>query len=758
MPLSTVLHKLILKVKLINLTFFCCLLLLAGSCTNGKDKAKGWKSAENQSKIDAIAALLKRGDSMVNKPGEFAADLEQGIALATQARQLSNGINYEEGIGKSVLLLAKAYVEMKQVAKGLEYGRMAMEVFTKSGNKDDVAASLLLIGGTFSDSHKDFPEKIVYYEKAAALYHTSGNQLQEAETKQLIADLYGNDEQLNKSLEVMNEAMAIYKKIGYKRLQAPYNLLGSIYLALGKEEEGRRYLILAVKVAEELRDSSGFMATIYNRLGFAYSSTNDYNQSEAFFRKAYAIAIAAKDTSAIATLINNLADIMSRTGRYKESSEFLRQSYAKYRIEGNDLRVALTAVIFLRNDLALHALEDAKIRYNRLLRVDNLYGDDPGYLFVKAALVSYLQETHRYGETYPYLDAYKKGILYGKDFKRSARAELLYFVSDSALGRHPSAIQHYQLYKVFSDSITAVDRGKRMEELRFQYETEKKDKNIILLKSEQHARDTQLKWEKNIRFLIIGGALVLLLFFLLLYNRYRLKKQNNEQLELQKEAINQQNEVLKRLVEDKEWLLKEVHHRVKNNLQIAISLLNIQSEHLESEDARAAIRNSQRRIYAMSLIHQRLYQSDNLGNIDMAWYLAELTDFLKDSFDDSKMVGVFLDCDTVYLDVVQAVPLGLILNEAFSNCIKHAFTDGRKGKIYISLKKQDADYCLLSIVDNGVGFEPGSTSDDSLGMSLMQGLSVQVEGVFDIISEPKGVSIHIRFKSRSLAGTYLAED
>jgi two-component sensor histidine kinase len=205
-------------------------------------------------------------------------------------------------------------------------------------------------------------------------------------------------------------------------------------------------------------------------------------------------------------------------------------------------------------------------------------------------------------------------------------------------------------------------------------------------------------------------------------------------------------------VVEKEWLLKEIHHRVKNNLQIVISLLNTQSQYLDNEDAIAAIRNSQHRMYAMSLIHQRLYQTENLGKIDMNWYIAELMKYMKESFETDGKISFRIDNDTISLDVVQAVPLGLILNEAVSNSIKYAFPNGRKGTIGVSLKSDVGNCCQLSICDDGVGFKDKNTINESqsLGMSLMRGLANQLDGEFCLTSNDTGVAITIAFQCRSL--------
>jgi len=240
--------------------------------------------------------------------------------------------------------------------------------------------------------------------------------------------------------------------------------------------------------------------------------------------------------------------------------------------------------------------------------------------------------------------------------------------------------------------------------------------------------------------------LLALVIVTLLYSLYRLKAGIKLILEKKQEELHQQNELLKKLSGEKEWLLREIHHRVKNNLQIVISLLNSQSAYLDNEDALVAIRNSQHRMFAMSLIHQKIYQSDSLAEIDMDWYIKELIDYLSECFATEKKIKFFVDTEVIKLDVAQAIPLGLIINEALSNAIKYAFPNGRKGNVTVALKMMQENCCSLRISDNGIGlpegFEPDSTR--SLGMSLLTGLSTQLMGDFKMWNE-EGLILEVLF-------------
>lgn len=247
-------------------------------------------------------------------------------------------------------------------------------------------------------------------------------------------------------------------------------------------------------------------------------------------------------------------------------------------------------------------------------------------------------------------------------------------------------------------------------------------------------------------FIVISGLLFIILGLL-----FRLKKSKNKSqqiLQSKDKDIDTRNEALNKLYAEKEWLLKELHHRVKNNLQIVISLLNTQSAYLENKDALLAIQDSQHRMNAMSLIYQKIYESENLEIIDMCWYIPELVNYLKGVFNTDKKISYKLDIECVDLDISKAIPLGLILNEAIINAIKYAYPETVQGEVNIRLKKIEDEMYQLIISDNGVGvpdhFE--LRNRNSLGMNLMHGLSSQVDGTFNIESK-NGLTITINFKT-----------
>ncbi len=195
---------------------------------------------------------------------------------------------------------------------------------------------------------------------------------------------------------------------------------------------------------------------------------------------------------------------------------------------------------------------------------------------------------------------------------------------------------------------------------------------------------------------------------------------------------------------EKEVMLREIHHRVKNNLQILNSLLNLQMEKVPDEKTVMALADTQARVRAMSLVHERLYKTQELSRIDLADYISKLAEELLRSQKVAQKVELDLHIQGTFLDISQAIPVGLIMNEILTNSLKYAFPGGRPGRISISSEKKDGAY-LIRISDNGVGI-PGDfdwQKSNTLGMRLIHGLVSQVDGTITL-DRGHGTSYTIR--------------
>lgn len=207
---------------------------------------------------------------------------------------------------------------------------------------------------------------------------------------------------------------------------------------------------------------------------------------------------------------------------------------------------------------------------------------------------------------------------------------------------------------------------------------------------------------------------------------------------------------IKASLDEKEVLLREIHHRVKNNLQIISSLMSLQSEYTQEPETLKMFQESKNRIRSMALIHEKLYQSKDLAHIDFVEYLKSLVVMLLSFYrEKSNDINVSLNCDRVNLEIDTAISMGLIVNELLSNCFKHAFPGQKSGEVIINLSKDNENY-LLEVADNGVGIpeDVDIKKTDSLGLQIVQTLTIQLKGDLEHKNEG-GTTFRLLFPDRS---------
>ncbi|MBO0592320.1 sensor histidine kinase [Cellulophaga sp. E16_2] len=203
-------------------------------------------------------------------------------------------------------------------------------------------------------------------------------------------------------------------------------------------------------------------------------------------------------------------------------------------------------------------------------------------------------------------------------------------------------------------------------------------------------------------------------------------------------------------VREKETLIKEVHHRVKNNLQTVSSLLSLQARNMKDEEMKKMIKSSQNRVNSMAMVHEMLYMREDLSKIEYKSYVEELSDYLVRSIKGTdNRIKVAIDIIDINLGIDTAIPLGLLINEAITNSLKYGIKDNGEGEISIALKKgqEDQDY-VLNIGDNGDGYEESITpqTTTSLGLKLIYNLTRQLQGSILKDGSKKGTNYIITFK------------
>lgn len=283
-------------------------------------------------------------------------------------------------------------------------------------------------------------------------------------------------------------------------------------------------------------------------------------------------------------------------------------------------------------------------------------------------------------------------------------------------------------------------------ELEFNEREYLKRMNVKNLEVQQVKSKNESQWTT---FTIIGCILTILLVYMFLSNRQ--KNKLNKQLSAQQEAIIQKNEIIDSALKEKEILLKEIHHRVKNNLQVISSLLHLQSKQLTDKKAIQVLEDGMERIQAIALIHHKLYQNETFSFITMSEYIPDLVVQLKKTYirEDLKIES-YCEIADVNLSLDVAIPLGLIICEMITNSLKHAFEGKKRGLINLSIKAKDANYFEMILEDNGSGIPEDLKfpSEGSLGAEIITALSEQINGELTIESNKEGTRFILVFQDK----------
>jgi two-component sensor histidine kinase len=480
-------------------------------------------------------------------------------------------------------------------------------------------------------------------------------------------------------------------------------------------------LLAARKIAENEHDQKMLCKIALHLVKVGFITANDETTENAI-KQADADCATCMDTMIQARLLLMKGIFQIKKTAYDSAVHLIQQSIEFYKL-GGDMMGAANASAKIGNVLEQQGkYQEAQPYYLNFLEAANASGDSARMLTANLYLTG----------NYHYLKESKKALFHDEMVK--ALAKKLNSNYEYAQGLKYSAAIYEQMgqfeeayYRLFDyvhfneDTLMSEQNLRQAEEMRTKYEAEKKE-TLIALQESQLGRERFRFWA------VLGGlALALIAGGFLFQLAGRLRKRN----------------------EEKEFLIKEIHHRVKNNLQILSSLLHLQSRQITDDAALDAVREGQHRVDAMGLIHQKLYMGDNMAKVEMKDYLEQFGQNMLDSFgiEDDRIKLVY-ELEQMYLDVDTAIPLGLIINELVTNSFKYGFPENRSGVITIALWKDDKNRLCLKVSDNGVG-QHGAIQDPkgtSFGTNLVQMLSKKLKGKPEVLAQEAGYGTFIAFE------------
>lgn len=702
--------------------------------------------------IERIELLLTLAQYHYLQPGELQTDFDSAKVYMDEAAALNKSLNSSDARGYQTLTESYFLKEKGKVEEGKKLAEKAVSILEAGTNKYYLGRAIYEVSRYYGyEDPYERRTRIQLIERAVSSFEEADRLERNAYCLEMLGDLYNLNLEYPKAVQVLNRALAAYNNIGHPKLQGIYVLLGSTHKYMKNYPEALLYTLKALKTAQTLGDTSMQLCQINNTLGVIYNEIDNKEMSAKYLYDGLEVAQRHHDENTIYWMAVNIASIYSDVGQGDEALRMLDLIPEKIRQSEHEFTKAYIATVYLKSYITLKQFNKFQTYYDKILRYTE--NSKANIAFKKMAytiFANYFISTKQFQKARYYLtkniELHKK-LVYNLDHIHDSQ---LWYKVDSAQGNFQSAFNHLNFYKSKMDSIFSINKVRQLQVLSIEYETaikedsiKVKDRNINLLTQTNNLQAANLKQAGLIKNITIIGIILTLVISGLLYRQYLHKQKSNK-------VITQKNEQLQHILDEKEWLLKEIHHRVKNNLQIVMSLLNSQSAFIDNDAALTAIHDSQHRVHAISLIHQKLYGSENVSSVDISLYIREMVLYLTASFNTGQRIRFEVDAEPLQMDVSQAVPLGLILNEAITNSIKYAFPDGRHGDISISLLRIDTHQCLLTISDNGIGTlsQVSNKRSGSLGMSLMEGLSKSLAGKFSIRNN-NGTTITVSFAYES---------
>lgn len=502
--------------------------------------------------------------------------------------------------------------------------------------------------------------------------------------------------------------------------------LGYVYERRGELAEAFRYAEETLKLGEKYQNKKA-MAMAYSDMSNLFWKQGKYEKGIEYGEKSLALfrerdILDLDYDFTLHVMGNNLME----SGRLDEALIYFRESAnigEKYGFYNNlsDTYIALCDLFTKKGDF-----EKAESRGKKALAYAELLENDFMVIRSLLALGKLKNEEKKFGEAISYLtqSIRNAGENFGDDFHHS----LIFLELSKAYEgskEFQKATEAYKNFHNLNKKVFNATTENRLAEIQTRMEVNAKE-NTISLQTEK------LKQQKVLQLFImtLAGFLVLFLFFLF---RVFLKKQKYSLL------LEKQNW-------EKEFLLKEVHHRVKNNLQTISSLLSLQAAHIADPDLLTIMTESQNRVQSIGMIHQNLYQGENLSAIEMRKYFLSLGSFIIDSFDAADRVSLDCPMEELELDVDRAIPIGLIVNELMTNCLKYAFPENRKGKISISLSELDS-HLHLTVADDGIGYcQKEHINNQGFGIHLIKLLTQQLNGKMTLTTQ-RGTEVSFEFQT-----------
>ncbi len=624
---------------------------------------------------------------------------DESLALLNEALAVSRKSNTPKDIALVLQELGVFHYEEHNYEEALLYFNEELLYDEKLNDSNSSASAYNNIGAIYSKIGQ-YTQSIRSYQKALEIESRLNNAYAVAACQTNIGIAYKEQGDYNLALDQLLQAARYYDQSKlYKEQASCYSTIANIQIEQGNYDNALRYHESALKLRQKINHQKGIANSLTN-IGQTYIKKGNYDLAIDFLNRSLKLKTELKDQQMMAVSLDLLGEVYFLKNEYTRAQNYYLQSL-ELKASVQDPKGKAETYNKLGNlylawgkyDLALHQLELARAA----LATSNVK---------KELLQNYLLTTNVF----------------------------------RARGDYKNALLFYDRYETLQDTLQDENQRKALAELQIKYETEKKEQEIVSLNERDKTQATLLDKQHTLIYLLAGVVVLFIIIAALLFYINRSRKK----LLHQNQTIIQQKQTI---IDQKQMLMRELHHRVKNNLQILSSILELQKDRIEDKVAQDMLQAVSTRLNAMLLIHKNLYHDTLSAQIEIHIYLDALLENLLESYGFTKdQVLLEQHIAPVLMDADRALSIGFIYNELISNVLKHAFSGVEKPMLSIVFEANEQQVELL-VKDNGLGMKNAKEIEhsSSFGIRLLRLFAADLDGKITIDSNPQGtaVSVHI---------------
>ena len=607
-----------------------------------------------------------------------------------------------------------------------------------------------------------------------AFYEAKGDTLRLA----LINDLayYTHTRNLHKALFFTQKGLKLAAQLKNVLWEGKLQITqGAILLRLEKLDSA--YAVLQQAKTKIQKQDLPFLNT---QLGYVMERRGLISEAANYALQSLKLGEELKDKKAIALAYSDLSNLFWKQSKFEKGVEYGLRSENIFKNRNiKDLDYSFTLYVVGNNYLALKAHSKALQYYKKAIEMSQQYGFYNNLADAYISLVDlhtilkqYKKAEEAAANAIKYAERLENNFLLmrawlsvGKLQNLTKRPQIAiqslqtclkvatpafgdeYFLNQvykelgkayAATGDFQNAHRAFLQYDQLKDSVFTAEADRRVAELQTQFEVAQKEATI-------EAQQTALQQQKQLQWRTYGVVALLAIILAGLYGNYRNNRRTSRQLEILNKDLELKNKQLDKRNAENELLLKEIHHRVKNNLEVVSSLLALQAAQINDPHVQALMLASQNRVQSMGILHQKLYEGKNLAHLEMKNYFVNLGESLLDSYNETTRVKVECEMKEIELDLDTALSVGLIANELVTNSLKYAFPKGQTGKISLTLKNAKKQMLELRVADDGIGKAANNKPEGTgFGTKLVALLIRQLEGQMQQNTD-NGTVISIQF-------------